>query len=284
MQHLLNLSLAVYSRIRDAFSQSIDNCREIDFQYAQFAGMQMQYYASRCQSLNLLLQQEKYWDCDILMRSALECATRFLFVSIANQPERGERIMECTVFLKKIEDIQRTEKAKTAARNSTDSESAILFAGAALDADREAELRSKWPKSKRQILNQKWSFSQMVRVLETVKEPGLDLTAYDSLLHSYSISSHLIHADQTAMDFMFDRATREPVERRLMEQAHFARLAVEQTTLLFLCWRALERVTGSGKVDKVLMIDLLSLYEEHNKYQHAFAMSQKYRYETSTSN
>lgn len=284
MQHLLRDSISVYSKIREVFAHSIENCREIDAEYARFTGAQMHYYASRCQSVNILLQQNKLWDSDIVMRSALECATRFLFVSIASQPERGERIIECTVFLKEIEDIQRADKARTAGRNSINADSAMLFNGAALDADREAELRSRWPKTKRQILNQKWSFSQMVRVLEKVKEPTLDLTSYDSLLHSYGISSHLIHADQTAMDFMYDRVTREPEERCLMERAHFARLAVQQTTLLFLCWRALEHATGGRKVERALADDLFSLYDKHDKYQHEFALSQKHRYETSNPN
>lgn len=283
MQHLVHSSLSVYSRIRDVITQTIEDCREIDPDYARFAGMQMHYYSSRCQSVNILLQEWKLWDCDMLMRSALECVTRFLFVSIAELPERGQRIIECTVFLNEIEDIQRAEKARTAARNSTNSESAMLFGGAALDPDKEAELRSRWPKSKRQTLNQKWSFSEIVRVLEKVKEPALDLTSYGSLLHSYGLSSHLIHADQTAMDLIYDRATRTPDERRLQERAHFARLAVEQTSLFFLCWRALEHAIGSVRVEKALVEDLLSLYEESDKYHHEFAMSQKHLYETYSS-
>jgi hypothetical protein len=219
----------------------------------------------------------------MLMRSALECVTRFLFVSIAKQPERGQRIVECTVFLNEIENIQRAEKARTAARNATDPYSAMLFGGAALDPDKEAELRARWPKSKRQALNQKWSFSEIVRVLEKVKEPTLDLSSYGSLLHSYALSSHLIHADQTAMDLMFDRATREPGERRLQEQAHFARLAVEQTSLLFICLRALEHVIGSTRIEKALVKDLLALNKESEKYHHEFAMSQKHNYGTCSS-
>lgn len=278
MQHLLHSSLSVYSRLRDVFAQSIEVCLESDPQYARFAGMQMHYYSSRCQSVNVLLQEWKLWDSDILMRSALECATRFLFVSIAKQPERSQRIIECTVLLNEIEDIQRTEKAKTAARNSTNPESAILFGGAALDPDREAELRSRWPKSKRQALNQKWSFSEIVRVLEKVKEPTLDLTAYGSLLHSYSISSHLMHADQTAMDFVWDRAAREPEVRRLQERAHFARLAVQQTSLLFICLRAFEHAIGRTTIGQELVKDLLFLCEESETYNREFALSQKHMY------
>lgn len=282
MLHLVHSSLSVYSRIRDVFVEAVESCRKIDPEYASFSGQQMNYYSSRCQSVNVLLQEWKLWDCDILMRSALECATRFLFVSIAEKAERCQRIIEYQVFLNEIEDIQRSEKARTAASHSLDAESAMLFGGAALDPVKEAELRSRWPKTKRQALKQKWSFSEIVRVLETIDEPTLNLTHYGSLLHSYGLSSHLVHADQTAMNLVFDRATRDPDVKLLQERAHFARLAVEQTSLFFLCWRAMEHAIGSNRKEKSLVEALLALDEESNKYHHEFAMSQKHMYETSS--
>lgn len=278
MLHLVHSSVAVYSTIRDRFVESIERCRHTDPAYAQFAGAQMHYYSSRRQSVNLLLQEDKLWDCDIVMRSALECATRFLFVSIADTLERSLRIQEYTTSLNEIEDLLRSEKAKTAASNAS-SESAMLFGGAVLCPEREAELRAKWPRPKRKALKQKWSFSEMARVLEGFKEPSFDMTKYGSFLHSYGISSHLIHADQTAMNLMTDRAARDPNERGLMERAHFARLAVQQTSLFFICWRAMERALGSAKQHRSLVEALLELHEEANKYHHAFACSQMHMYE-----
>ncbi|GGA19315.1 DUF5677 domain-containing protein [Dyella nitratireducens] len=229
--------------------------------------------------MNLLLQEWKLWDCDILMRSALECATRFLFVAVANNPERSQRIEEYTTSLNEIEDILRSEKAKTAAVNADDDHDAMLLGGAALSPDKEAELRSKWPQSKRKALKQKWSFSEIVRVLERVNYPTLNLTKYGSLLHSYGLSSHLIHADQTAMNLMRDRATRTAEERRLLEQAHFARLAVEPTTLLFICWRAMEHAIESTTKHISLVEAMFELLEEGRQYHEEFAISQMHLYE-----
>lgn len=280
MLHLVHSSVAVYSTIRDRFIESIERCRQTDPAYAQFAGAQMHYYSSRCQSVNLLLQEGKLWDCDIVMRAALECATRFLFVSIADTLERNLRIQEYAISLNEIEDLLRSEKAKIAAKHASESESAMLFGGAVLSPEREAELRAKWPRAKRKVLKQRWSFSEMSRALERFRDPTLDLTKYGSLLHSYGISSHLIHADKTAMNLMTDRATREPNERDLMERAHFARLAVQQTDLFFICWRAMERTFGSAKQHRSLVEALLKLHEEADKYYHAFACSQMHLYES----
>ena len=175
--------------------------------------------------MNILLQNWMLWDSDILFRSALECATRLVFVSVAPPHERSVRIAEYTHLLMEVENIERSDKLRTAARNSADPATAMLLGGAALDPETEAELRARWPGSKRRVLKQQWSFSEIVRALEKVDDVKLNLTAYGSLLHSYSLSSHLIHADQTAITLMFDRETREPEERILQENAHFARLA-----------------------------------------------------------
>jgi len=271
--------MAVYSSIRDAFTETIETTRAIDPIYASFAGVQMHYYSSRCQSITILLQEWKLWDCDILMRSAIECATRFLFVSVAKEQERHQRIHEYAVLLNEIENIQRSEKAKVATANASCANSKMLFGGAILDAAKEAELREKWPGSRRRPLKHKWSFSEIARVLEKISEPGLNLSSFGSLLHSYGLSSHLIHADQTAMDLMYDRASRDKEEIILLERAHFARLAVEQTELIFLCWRAMEYAIGSTNKGEPLARSLLALWNDAKKYHLEFARSQTHRYE-----
>ena len=86
------------------------------------------------------------------MRSALECATRFLFVSVAEGDERTLRIEEYTVLLNEIEDLQRSEKTRTAADQASDPDGAMLLGGAVLSPDRLAELRAKWPKPKETLI------------------------------------------------------------------------------------------------------------------------------------
>ncbi|WP_256574027.1 MULTISPECIES: DUF5677 domain-containing protein [unclassified Pseudomonas] len=243
--------------------------------------MVLHYYSERCQSINLLLQEWKLWDCDIIMRSALECATRFLFVSIAPPDERGLRIDEYSVFLNQIEDLQRSERAKPFATESNNQDTQMLIGGVILSPDQEAELRAKWPKSKRNALKQKWSFTEMARVLCEFHDDGLDLRGYKSFLHGYGISSHFIHADQTAMDLIWDRATREPQERALLENAHFAGLATEPVSILFLCWRAMVYATGIDSSRKDIVQNVLALNGQADIYHREFAESQVHRYNKS---
>lgn len=112
MQYLIYASLSVLSQLRDELQRVIESSKRIDPKYAAHSQIFLHYYSKRCQSINLLPQDWKLWDCNIIMRAALECATRFPFVSIAPPEECGLRIDEYTILLNEIEDLQRSERAK----------------------------------------------------------------------------------------------------------------------------------------------------------------------------
>lgn len=278
MQLLLSESLVVFSQLRDEIENAISESKPTEARYSRFATGQMHYYGERCQSLNLLLQDWKLWDSDILMRSATECATRFIFVSISEPTERANRIEEYEVALNEIDDLQWSEKAKPAVAASTDSDTTMLLGGVVLSPEREAELRARWPKAKRAQLKQKWSFSEMVRQLSEFHDDGIDLRHYKSLLHGYGLSSHLIHADQTAINMFWDRQEREPHVRKMQEQAHFARLATTQVSILFLCWRAIAFAMGFDSKNSEPIKCLMALNENADVFHRVFAKSQAHLY------
>lgn len=248
-------------------------------QYVSFAKKQLYYFSERSQTVNVLLQNWRLWDCDVLMRPILECATRFIFVSIASQEERAKRIEEYSIFLSEIDDIQPSEKAKSFVDVNDNVDSVMLVGGVILNEERDAELRAKCPKKRRSTLKQKWSFSEMAREITKFHHSGVDFRAYKSLLHSYGLSSHLIHADITALDLMGDRARRSPKEKELLERAHFARLAVEPTSMLFLCWSVMALATGDREENKNVARDLMNLEKLANVFHGDFSESQKHLYE-----
>jgi hypothetical protein len=146
MQQLLVQALRAYAQIRDACQSLLEASRSSDAAYGSYAARQLQFYSERCQSLNLLLQHGKLWDCDILSRPALECATRFIFVSIAEPEERTRRIREYSVDLNELEELQLSEKAKASAASMPRSDNKTIVDFIVVSPEREADLRARWPK------------------------------------------------------------------------------------------------------------------------------------------
>lgn len=272
---LLQQGLLVYAGIRDELLRLLKNAKERDPDYANFAQSQLYFFGERSQSINVLLQHGKLWDCEILMRSALECATRFLFVSVVDYKERRRRIGEYWVDLHEIDVLQQSLKSGPAAKAARGSRHEQLLEGVVLSPEERDRLQAKWPRAKRASLQQKWSFSEMVRELVAVHREGLDLRLYDCFLHGYSLSSHMIHADQTAVSLVWDRNNREAAERNAMIIAHAARLVTDQVDLLFLCWRAFAHATGIESRRFDLQTALQNLHEAAEPYHEVFALSQE---------
>lgn len=273
---MLVYSLETYSAIRDACRQIIERAKLTKPELANFAHFHLYYYSERCQSLNILLQEEKLWDCEILMRPALECITRLLFVCIADGEEQLSRINEFNVSLEQINTISMSDKAKKAAfHNEGDPATAALIGGAAISEDELEKLRRLWPKQRRRELNQKWSFSEMAREISNFKNEKIDLTAFPSLLHSYGMSSHLIHADRIAMVLVWDRNNREKDVLRLMTSAHTAGLLSTQNLLFFLALKALS-VAANVQVDYSIIESMIAkIVKLNSEYQAAFYDSQR---------
>lgn len=271
---LLFESVSLYSKIRDAFVGVIESSRHVDLEYTAFAGSQMHFFSSRIQSLTMLLQQWRLWDADILLRSAIECATNFLYISTRTAADRSQCMRELNDDLPEVHFVERSEKARGAARHAPDPDDVLIFRGAALTPEREIELRGRWPKAKRKALKQKWAFSELVPELERVKETTLDLSAYGALRYTYALGSHFVHADRTAIALLRDRSERSSEERALMERAHFARLAVEPTALFCLCLRGMRHALCIPSDTPDLGQQVMALYDQAKKYHRDFSESQ----------
>ncbi|MOA36013.1 hypothetical protein D3C78_1575100 [compost metagenome] len=85
-----------------------------------------------------------------------------------------------------------------------------------------ATLESKYPKRIRKQMEQKWSFSEMVRCLTSNEEKRFETLM--STYHDYSIGSHLIHVDGDAIGVIWDRSRRETERRISKELAHGTRM------------------------------------------------------------
>ncbi len=275
----MSQALPVYSRLRDNVWELVRQSKVLNSSFGNFAHSQLHYYGERCQSVNLLLQDGRLWDCEIVMRSALECVTRFIFVCIADENERANRVWEYSVALNQISDLARSEKAKAAVdANGDDELIRMLIGGVVLDDEDERLLRDKWSRKKRAALKQKWSFSEMIREITQFKDEYVDLRLYKSLLHSYGLSSHLIHADQTAINLNWDRNHREDREKEKMIRAHMARLLTDQVDYLYLCLGVLARVVKPEADWREISSEVMEMHKAAEFFHAEFGESQAHKY------
>ncbi len=118
----------------------------------------------------------------------------------------------------------------------------------------------------------------MARALRGVHREEIDLRLFGSFLHTYAVSSHLIHADQTAMNLIWERRERPTQERDALVAAHAARLITEPVSLFFVCWRALAFAVGVSAENEKAVRGLLDLLRNADVYHKAFADSQRHYY------
>lgn len=183
------------------------------------------FAVQRSNAIYTLIESGCYWDAEIIARPLLECTVRMCFVCYSPQDIRKELIKEYFEDLYEINRLEQSEKAKKS-RTIVPAEDRgkILLDGMVLPEDEEDVIRKKWTKKERRSLKQKWSFSEMIRVLDGWTKPHFDKNLFSAFVHSYGISSHLIHADESGIGVIIDRQQREEKEKELMNQAHIHNL------------------------------------------------------------
>jgi hypothetical protein len=90
------------------------------------------------------------------------------------------------------------------------------------------------------------------------------------------MASHLIHADGSAMDLMYDRAARDTEERKIVKAGQISRIMSDQVSIAWLCAEALRRhFHGEFSTDASLRDVLNRALESGRPFQIAFEESQK---------
>lgn len=185
----------------------------------------IEFIISRVETVTSLLLNEKLWDAEIVLRSATETLMKLLFItSTKDEAERNNRIEEYWNSLADINSLKMSEQAKKNLRYFGDSElHRVAYSPLILSEEREEELRNKWTKNKRRILEQKWSFSGMINNMsKECKNTPLEMIS--TLTHGYRMSSHVIHGDETGVHIIIERERRAPEEYNKAHRGHYLRL------------------------------------------------------------
>jgi hypothetical protein len=226
-------SVRHFSALRDLLVDLTRPSTEKDEPYLQSIRPLISYVCDRNCALVVLIQNGYLWDAEMLIRPVFEATLKILFISYADPIERTRRIQEYWDSLPEINRLKQSERARIALERVFEGTSADnIFRVLILDVEEEARLRSEWPRQQRRTLEQKWSFNEMIRDVEAFMGKIGGASVARALTHSYGISSHLIHADQTGVSLPFDRESRNTVEREKLTRAHAARLVSDRLSLV----------------------------------------------------
>ena len=98
-----------------------------------------------------LAERYKIWDAEIVLRSAIETFTKFMYIATASKEEKEQRIDEFWNSLAEINSLKMSEQAKKNLKIFGNSEiHRIAYLPLILPDEIEAELREKWPRKKLQ--------------------------------------------------------------------------------------------------------------------------------------
>jgi hypothetical protein len=198
------------------------------------------FLSDRSQAVSFLVSAGYVWDAEIILRSFYEANARIWFICLTSSDDRPALVEEFWGENAAIHNRKRAGRASAAVNTSR------KYGNSGDEAVFAALMREdifgfdEGNKQARKAIEQKWSFSEIVRFLEKNAPPDFDMGDIPALLHMYGQASHLIHADESALDLMLDRKMRAPEELEILSCAHVCRIFNDQASMWILSAMALE--------------------------------------------
>jgi hypothetical protein len=184
----------------------------------------IEFVISRIETVTSLIIYDKLWDAEIILRSALETFIKLLFITISSGEERETRIHEYWYSLAEINSLTMSEQGKRNLKYFGNSElHKLAYLPLILSDENENVLRDKWSRKKRHELEQKWSFSEMLKSVSNSYN-GQPMEMFLALTHGYRMSSHVMHGDELGISIIIERENRVQEERDKANRGHFLRL------------------------------------------------------------
>jgi len=230
---LQDATLEAISAIRDAVHARFEaDAGQMDAQVLSTLKRLFAYMSERSQAISFLVSAGYVWDAEIIVRSFYEAHAKIWFICLSPESERRalvDEFWETTGALhNRRRSAQAGESAEVFRRHGAHADE-VVMASLARDDLFPPDILNK---QGRRTVEQKWSFTEIVRHLRQNAPAEFDLSDLGGLLHMYGQASHLIHADESALDLMLDRQLRDRSELRTLAEAHVCRIFSDQVH----CW------------------------------------------------
>jgi len=263
-------TVSAFSMLRDYVASLVDP-HIASNEYVRGVSPLIHYLGERCQAFAMLMQYGYLWDADIVMRCIMEASIRIGYLSFASQAERKIRAKEYWEDLSEINRLKQSDRAKLAVQTSGAESLRRGLEPLILSTIEEASLREKWSSKKRSDIEQKWSFTRIINAIEKHMIETTGTSAMKSILWNYGLSSHLIHADETAMMITADRLDRPEPEQKKQILAHAARLFRDELASMVFVAFALTYVLEEPQAELNTLVEKIEpLYKKLNELNQAF--------------
>ncbi|MFD2671455.1 DUF5677 domain-containing protein [Marinicrinis sediminis] len=223
------------------------------------------------ESILILVGNLRVWDNEMLLRSLLEGTLKFTYLTIGTHQERKKKIEEFWEILPKINEVRRSKRATQLLQHAQDDE-LKLIRGVVIDDEEIAKIEEMYPRKYRKQVEQKWSYSEIVKELSKYKH----LEFLNGFFHGYGIGSHLIHQDADAINFLIDHNSRIDERRRAKELAHGCRQISDIMTYCVLRYGAYKLLHNESTED-IYLESHIQLNKEMETFHKSFEQTeQKY--------
>lgn len=198
----------------------------------------VEFIIERLETVTTLVLQERLWDAEIILRSALEVFIKLMFITSSDENEQQNLLNEFWNDLGEINALKESEQAKKNLQEFGHIEiHKLAFSPLLLPEEFESQLKNKWTRVNRQKVEQKWSFTEIVKYLSK-NYRGSAVSQIVGLLHSYRIGSHLAHGDETAILVIAERRSRSEEQQEIVNSSHYLRFLSDSFS--FCNWAARE--------------------------------------------
>lgn len=221
----------------------------------------------RLSAVWFLAMNELLWDADIIDRSALETLIKLTFiVNAPTEIEQKDRLNEFWNDLWEVNSLKHSEHSKKHLLHFKDTQSQLTHLSMVLPEKLEEQLKQKWNRKDRKMLEQKWSFSEMLfSLIKNYRGESFDMLI--GLAHEYRMGSHISHGDETGVGIISERKSRNESERKIVERAHFMKLM--SNCLSFSGWLSIT-VMDYLKEDKSFFFENFARIQQIKTIEHLY--------------
>lgn len=191
----------------------------------------MSYMSDRSQAISFLASTGYVWDAEIVLRTFYEVSAKIWFLCFSETDDREALVNEFWGTLADTHNHKKAHRAKAAAALAAQHGKGLDEAIFQKLTDAEfMGLDDDLNRKRRKEVERRWSFSEIIFFLSDKAPLSPAMKHARSTLHMYGMQSHLVHADESALDLMLDRQLRKSDERLILARSHVTRILLDQAS------------------------------------------------------